>query len=218
MSPLYAAALMIIIGFVIGLLSVAGFFWVRAFLRPKETLASNEEARDLAMRVVLLLDDFAGACYSASTDLPEIDDDDPSTYFLHSDDPALVLPKDANWALFRRELADEIRWLPNRLRNVVDALESIDISPPEFNDLFEHRQDDFAQLGLKAMDIIEKLCAEYDLPLPERPSYYQPREHMAAKVRQMDEFWRRRVESVRQVPAEPSNISPIFGRGGPDSK
>jgi hypothetical protein len=30
-------------------------------------------------------------------------------------------------------------------RKVRDAFESIEIEPPEFNDVFEHRQDDFAR-------------------------------------------------------------------------
>jgi hypothetical protein len=28
----------------------------------------------------------------------------------------------------------------------------------------------------------------------------------------MDEFWRRRAQSARHVPDEPSNVTPIFGR------
>lgn len=212
MSPFDIAALMLVAGLAIGSLSIVAILWVRRVLDRRRTGVNTDDARDLAMRLVLALDDFVGTCYTAAHDFPEFDVDEPENFFLHADDPVLLLPKDANWSLFARELSEEIRWLPNRLRNVVDALESIEIEPPEFNDLFEHRQDEFARLGLRAMDLIDRLCAAYQLPLPERPDYYDPRKDFSAKIGEMAEFWRRRAQSARQVPAEPSNITPLFGR------
>lgn len=213
MSPFDIAALMLVLGFAIGALSIGAAHWMRRFLSLQSRPLGNDDARDLAMRTVLSLDDLVGACYAAVHDFPEFDPEDPSVFVLHAEDPVLVLPKDVNWSLLGRDLSDEIRWLPNRLRNVVDALQSIEIDPPEFNDLFEHRQDDFSRIGLRAMDLIERLCATYDLSLPERPAYYQPRENFTTKVREMEKLWKRRAESARQVPSEPSNITSIFGGG-----
>ncbi len=212
MSPFDFAALMILIGFALAVVLIGMVVWIGRKIQPGKTVQDGDQARDLAMQSVLAIDDFVGACYVAAHDFPEYDVDEPENFFLHADDPALVLPKDANWSLLDRELSDEIRWLPNRLRNVRDALESIEIEPPDFNDLFEHRQDDYSRLGLRGMDLVERICAAYDLPLPTRPDYYNPRKDFLAKIREMDEFWRRRAQSARLVPDEPSNITSLFGR------
>ncbi len=212
MSPFVLAALMLVTGFTFAVLSVGASIWIVRQLSSRRGVPNGEAARDLAMQSVLVIDDFVGACYQAAHDFPEYEVDEPENFFLHADDPVLLLPKDADWTLLLRELSDEIRWLPNRLRNVHDALESIEIEPPEFNDLFEHRQEDFARLGLRAMDLIDRICAAYQLPPPSRPRYYDPRKDFNAKIREMDDFWRRRAESARQVPEELSNVTPIFGR------
>lgn len=210
MTPFDLAAVTFAGGAVIGATSIGAWFWARGeFVRRR---ANGEATRNLAMQSVLAIDDLVGACYIAAHDYPEYDVDEPENFFLHSDDPVLVLPKDADWSLLNRDLADEIRWLPNRLRNVRDALESIEIEPPDFNDLFEHRQDDYARLGLRAMDLVERICSEHQLPLPSRPDYYDPRGEFAAKITEMEEFWKRRAQSARQVPSEQSNVTPIFGR------
>ncbi|MDE1990886.1 MAG: hypothetical protein KGI75_00205 [Rhizobiaceae bacterium] len=218
MSPLEFAATLLLAGTTIGSVSVAAILWMRLSRQNEQQKASGDEARDLAMRVVLSLDDLVGACYSAANDFPDVDVDDPSSFFFHTDDPALLLPKDVNWSFLGRELSDEVRWMPNRLRNLTDALESIKIDPPDYKDLFERRQDGFARLGLRTMDLVEKICERFELPLPERPAYYNPRRDFLSKIREMEEFWRRQTETARQVPSEKSNITPIFGRGMPDNQ
>lgn len=168
------------------------------------------DARDLAMRTVLALDDFMGSCYSAAYDQPEFNPMDPGDFILHTDDPVLVLPRDANWALLRSDLGEEIIWLPNRLRNVVEALESIDISRADFGDYFEHRSDEFSRLGLRAFELMETLTAAYSLPLPSRPDFYRPKEGMQAKVAEMAAMWSRRRKAQRSVASETSNVMPLF--------
>jgi hypothetical protein len=211
MSPFDFAAVMLVTGFALGGVLIGVIVWVGREIDRRRIGQRGDAARDLAMQSVLAIDDFVGACYIAAHDFPEYDIDEPENFFFHADDPVLVLPKDADWSLIDRELSDEIRWLPNRLRNVRDALESIEIEPPEFNDLFEHRQDDYARLGLRGMDLVERICAKYQLPLPTRPDYYDPRTDFVSKIREMDEFWRRRAQSAKQVPDEPSNVTSLFG-------
>ncbi|KRB49243.1 hypothetical protein ASE04_18930 [Rhizobium sp. Root708] len=211
MSP-FDSALLLLAGFAVAAVSIGVVVWVVRGIDRTRVTQHGDAARDLAMQSVLAIDDFVGACYIVAHDFPEYDVDEPENFFLHADDPVLLLPKDADWSLLDRELSDEIRWLPNRLRNVRDALESIDIEPPQFNDLFEHRQDDYARLGLRGMDLVERICTTYQLPLPTRPDYYNPRKGFVSKIREMDEFWRRRVQSAGQVRDEPSNVTPLFGR------
>jgi hypothetical protein len=212
MSPFDVAALTLTAGASITVVAIGIAVLLRREHARRDAGQDAEAARDLAMQSVLAIDDFVGACYIAAHDFPEYDVEEPENFFLHADDPVLVLPKDADWSLLGRELSEEIRWLPNRLRNVRDALESIEIEPPQFNDLFEHRQDDYARLGLRGMDLVERICAAHQLPLPSRPDYYDPRADFVSKMREMKEFWRRRDQSAMQVPREPSNVTPLFGR------
>jgi hypothetical protein len=49
-----------------------------------------------------------------------------------------------------------------------DALRSIEIEPPDFK-LGEHRQDDFAPLGLRSKELVDRISAAYQLPAAEAP-------------------------------------------------
>lgn len=207
---------MLIIGAILGAAGVSlGLLLSTLATRSKTERPARDNqdwaARHLAMRTVLALDDFVGGCYAAVHDNPEFNPADPGDFIFHADDPVLVLPPDADWTILKPELIDDILWMPNRARTVLDALESLDISPPDFDDYFQHRQEDFSRLGLRAMDLIEQLCAAYGLVLPDRPAYYHPRAGFEAKVAQMTALWGRRRQAQRNLPAEPSNITPLFG-------
>jgi hypothetical protein len=74
----------------------------------------------------------------------------------------------------------------NLLHNMRDALRSIEIEPPDFK-LGEHRQDDFARLGLRSKELVDRIFAAYQLDF-------------LAEIRETDDFWRRQAESAWQVP------------------
>jgi hypothetical protein len=203
-----------IIGAIVALVGVAAGWAIASVPRFSAQRRINSArkagaARDLAMRAVLALDDFAGACHATAHDSPEFNPADAGDFIFHVDDPTLILPKDVDWSIIDPALADDIIWLPNRLRNTIDALESLELSPPDFSDYFEHRQEDFAKLGLRALDLIDRLCAEYGLPQPERPDYYRPREGLQAKAIEIAGFWSRRRMAQRNT-AEQSNVTPLF--------
>lgn len=198
-----------IAGILMGLLIGAFPFWLRGARRQREE--SDLDSRNLAMQAVLSLDDFVGACYAAAHDNPEFNPADTGEFAFHTDDPVLTFPKGVDWRSLKPELADELMWMPNRVRNVSDGLESLDISPPDFDDFFERRQEGFASLGLRALDLIDRLCAAYELTAPQRPSYYRPRDGFVAKVTQMNALWRRRQQTQKNLPKETSNVTPLFG-------
>jgi hypothetical protein len=202
---------------VVGALSVTGYLSVRGLWQRQPRLVSADAAREVAMRVVLALDDLVGACYIAATDSPEIDVDEPKQFFFHSDDPVLHLPKDVDWTLLGQGLGDDVRWIPNRLRNLVEALESVEIDPPNYKNLFERRQEGFARIGLSAADLIERIAEQFKISMPERPDYYDPRQGFILKIQEVEEFWKRRTDSVRQLPDGKSNVTPLFGRWAPDN-
>ncbi|WP_146260151.1 hypothetical protein [Rhizobium tubonense] len=171
----------------------------------------KQNARALAMRVVLALDDLVGGCHSAAIDAPEFNPGDPGDFVLHTDNPKLILPRDVDWSCLTPELMEDILWMPNRLRNIIDGLESLDVSPPEFDDFFLHRQADFSRLGLRAMDLIDRICLEYGIEQPERPPYYEPRDTFEEGVALAADFSDRRRKSERNASRGTSNVTPLFG-------
>lgn len=213
----------IILGVLLGAGSIAtGVMLSRSLLwagirRPQQVNRRREE-RMLAMRVVLALDDLVGGCHSAAIDAPEFNPSDAGDFVLHTEDPRLILPKDVDWSLLSPELAEEVLWMPNRLRNILDALESLDVNAPEFDDFFLHRQADFSKLGLRAMDIIDTLCAEYGIEAPERPLYYDPRATFEEGVALAVDFTDRRRKSQKNASTGRSNVTPLFGNGGIEAK
>lgn len=172
--------------------------------------ALGHEARLLAVRTVIALDDFVGACYAAANDSPEFNPSDPGDFIFHMDDPELVLPADIDWTLLNPELADDILWMPYRIRNVMDGLESLNVDQPGMEKFFEHRQEDFSRLGLRALDLIDKFCLAYDLTPPARPAYYEPRAALAQKVDEMVDLRNSRKAARTRPASEPSNVTALF--------
>jgi hypothetical protein len=169
---------------------------------------SKIASRNHAMRAVLALDDFVGACYAAVEDMPEFNPTDPGDFLLHTDEPSLVWPADVDWTTLGPDLADDLMWFPNRVRNVMDALESLDITPPTFSNFFEHRREEFSRLGLRALALIDKLTNAYNLEQLERPAYYRPKELFNAKLALAAAFWARRNRSISTD--EETNITRLF--------
>lgn len=175
--------------------------------------ASEYEARLLAVRTVIALDDFVGACYAAANDSPEFNPSDPGDFIFRMDDPELVLPADIDWTVLSPELADDILWMPYRVRNVMDGLESLNIDQPGLDKFFEHRQEDFSRLGLRALNLIDKFCLAYDLTPPARPAYYEPRAALAQKVEDMVDLRNRRRAARSRPASEPTNVTALFNAG-----
>jgi hypothetical protein len=211
-----------ILGSLISILSVSVGFLGAIILsasrrRQPRRGSRSSDRRHLAMRTVLALDDFVGAAYAAVHDTPEFSPDDPRQFVFHADDPALNLPKNVVWQVFGTELADEIQWLPNRVQNVTDGLDALDLSAPGFGDFFQHREEDFSLLGLEALYLIDRLCEASGLSRPIRPAYYHPETAFRKKIREIEAFWQRRQDSYSAVPKDGSNVTPLFGgsRVGP---
>jgi hypothetical protein len=208
-----------VLGSVIAALAILFGFLAAAVLamkaRPSRSAKRPQSAarRDLAMRTVLALDDFVGAAYAAVHDKPEFNPDDQGQFVFHADDPSLLLPKNVDWALFGTELADDIQWLPNRIQNVTDGLDALDLCAPGYSGFFQHRQEDFSRLGLEALYLIDRLCDAADLTRPVRPAYYHPEAGFMTKIREVEAIWQRRQASQSAVPTDGSNVTPLFGPG-----
>nr|WP_246799104.1 hypothetical protein [Rhizobium leguminosarum] len=169
------------------------------------------------MLTVLALDDFVGASYAAINDTPEFNPMDDGEFAFHVPDPRLSLPQDADWDLLGSEMSHEILWLSNRVKNLSNALDSLDLSMPGFDSFFERRQEGYAGLAAEAMDIIERLLEEFDLTLPAKPEYYRQREGFAAAIQSAGERNSGRRNSGAVVQSNGSNVLQLFPKTGEDA-
>ncbi|MGA1834551.1 hypothetical protein [Rhizobium wenxiniae] len=149
---------------------------IPGLFRPRD---KKSNARNLAMLTVLALDDYVGACYAAVHDKPEFNPADQVEFAFHLPEPVLNLPKDVEWRSLGDDLGEEILWFSNRVRNHENALESLDLARKDHDSFFERRVEGYARLAARAMDLIARVCNEFDLTLPDKPDYYHQAEGLA---------------------------------------
>lgn len=167
------------------------------------------DARHLALRTILALDDYVGQCYTAAFDSPEFDPRDETKFqFRDGTVPDLKLPEDADWRLLEPRLMEDVMWLPSHHQTNTDALNSLDVFPPDWDDYFERRAEGYAKLGKRALGLIGRLCCEYGIREPERPEYYDPKEGFGRKIAEIDEFWKKRQAANAKMFAELNAASP----------
>jgi hypothetical protein len=169
---------------------------------------ADRNARNLAMRTMLALDDYVGACYSAVHDKPEFNPMDQEEFAFHLPEPVLILPDDANWQLFGADLGEEIMWFSNRVTNHENALESLDLAKPAHDRFFERRVEGYARLAARAMDLIARIGSQFDLTLPEKPDYYRQAEGLASILHSLDNATANKVQ--HGTGNGTTNVTPLF--------
>lgn len=174
--------------------------------QPRRGIIGAAEARQVALRTVIALDDFVGACHAAVNDMPEFNPADPSEFLFHVEDPRLNLPRDVDWIVLDQDLGEQLQWMPNRIRNVMDGLDSLDGPSLALEVLFERREEDFARLGLRALDLMAAISARYDCGLPQRPTHFDPRQHFLDRIAAVAESRGRRLAATRRG-NEVSNVT-----------
>jgi hypothetical protein len=210
-----------LVGAMIGAGCFAGGAIVPSALRwASAERARNQkaDARSTAMLTALALDDFVGAAYAAVHDTPEFSRTNEGEFVFHTPEPVLVLPRALDLSLLGEELFNETLWLSNRVTNLGNALDSLDLSSPGFDRFFERRQEGYAVLAATAMDLIERLLADFDLNLPEKPGYYRQREGLASVVQAAGERSTgvRKTAGLAQAPG--SNITYLFPKTGEEGE
>ncbi|MGF9564983.1 hypothetical protein AAIH70_15825 [Neorhizobium sp. BT27B] len=172
------------------------------------TRESKMAARNLAMQAVLALDDYVGACYAAVHDVPEFNPADQVEFAFHVPEPILSFPKEVDWHLLGKDLGEEIMWFSNRVSNVESALESLDLSRNHHDGFFERRIEGYARLAVRAMDLIARICGEFELTMPEKPEYYRQAEGLSNILRNVEAAAERRGDSTSA--GETTNVTPLF--------
>jgi hypothetical protein len=181
-----------------GLIAVGGQLAVTLIAWGKEVWfdrsKKRKEAEYLAMRLVLVFDELTNDCYNTVHDPLMADREGCSESTVA--DPTLTLPSNGDYKALPRHLMFEIMSMPNRLDSIMEGLSSAwDFSgPPDFTEFFEYRREHWSKLGLKSLDLIDALCRQYKIPVPERPEYYSPRQSFENELAEIIEDQKKRSE------------------------
>lgn len=169
----------------------------------------RKDAEYLAMRLVLVLDALVGACYNTVHD-PLTEDSEGVTENTVAD-PTLTLPIDGDYRAPPRSLMYELLSMPNKLDGIKEGLAgTADFSfPPDYWGYYECREEHWSKLGLKAPDLIDALCREYKIPLPERPEHYMPRKSFREVVTTIEAAQQARNERNTAIIAKLSASPPV---------
>ncbi|MGJ4906977.1 hypothetical protein [Bradyrhizobium sp. HKCCYLS2033] len=164
-----------------------------AWLKEARFAASKrrKDAEYLAMRLVLVFDALVNACYNAVHDpLDVIEGVTENTL----PDPTLTFPMDGDYKSLPRGLMYEVLSMPNRLDSIKEGLAATaDFSdPPYYAEYYAYRREHWSKLGLKALELIDALCRQYNIPPPERPEHYTPRESFFDVLKKVENEQRER--------------------------
>nr|WP_210303726.1 hypothetical protein [Rhizobium cellulosilyticum] len=202
----------------LGALIGAGSYAIGASARSVLTVSgslfkpsrSEQNARSLAMVTVLALDDYVGACFAAVHDKPEFNPAEEIEFAFHVPEPVLALPKDVNWQLLGTELGEEIQWFSNRVSNLENALDSLDLSKSSHDGFFERRVAGYTQLAVRAMDLITLVCEKFGLVLPEKPDFYNQADRFARILQNVQGPTGAKTDARGAVQADADNVTPLF--------
>ncbi|KAB7702096.1 hypothetical protein GBN33_03075 [Plesiomonas shigelloides] len=151
---------------IIGILGVIIGFLLN-FVKELFTSRSvrKKEAEYLAIRMICIFEPFLHKCVSVAYD-DGLTDKDGYSHAQTSTPDIDVEIKDVNWKSLPSELMYEILYFPSLIKNanryISDVAEN-NSTPPDFDEVFEERQYQYALIGIKAAAIIEKLKSEYDI-------------------------------------------------------
>ncbi|MGM4928813.1 hypothetical protein [Tardiphaga sp. 619_E2_N8_5] len=186
-----------------GAIAVGGQLTVTLMAWTKEALFAadkrRKEAEYLAMRVVLTLDELVGGCYNAVCD--PLREDEEGASHTTTPNPTLTLPADGDYKALPRSVMYELLSMPNRLSGIKEGLSSVgeESFPPDYEEYFEYRRLNWSKFGLQALSLIDTLCREYKIPVPERPDYYTPSESFKAEIAEIERRKRERDERTQSL-------------------
>ena len=178
----------LISGFIVFALAVSISVWLQSALpQAKEVISTvlgasialgstwlfksedtEKSARYLAVRLICLFDEYMEDCVSVVNDdgLYFGERRQDGCRFPQVAPPQLVYPDDVDWRSINGDLMYEILSLPSDVKAGDSSVEfSWQIAnAPDFEEFFEDRAFHYAQFGLRAYDLAQKLRKEYDIP------------------------------------------------------
>jgi len=174
-----------LIGFA-GVCVGAGIAWFRDHLAGRDKKKSD--AAYLAAIVGGALDTFVSGCSEVVGDSGQVDRDGYShpRATLPGFDPSKL---DVEWRTIPPELLFDIQDLPYQILSaegaINDAAEYVAM-PPDYEEIFEERQYQFAKLGLHCLDIAERLRAFAKLSPRQKVYQWDPKIFFERKIEEIE--------------------------------
>jgi len=189
--------------------SLAGVAMGSALAWLREALAHRtmreRSARYLAIRVICLLDKYVEACASVATD-DGLDHGQPDEEGCRSPQvqapEAPAFPGDLDWRSIDHSLAYRLLSMPNAAEaaeHSISVASEYQAGPPDYEEYFEERQDQYAMLGLAAHALTEELRNRYGIPQLDI-QVWNPVEQMREARQQVEEARRKRKERLLASP------------------
>jgi hypothetical protein len=179
--------------------------WIKETLN--ERAQRGRHARYLAIQVIRVLEEFIDKCSDVVFDDGTSEGRPAGRYSsgeMYNEaqvtcPEAPVYPPDLDWRSIDTDTVYRIVMLSNMKRSVdlriSDAADHD--SPPDYGEFFRARWEGYAELGLEAFAICEKLRKSYNLPQPDW-RYYNPKKVFEEKKGEV-ERQRKRIEDSNRV-------------------
>jgi len=210
LENLASPSLGLIVGFVTGASLSAVAILILVALSGKTWGRPRATASRLALKALLLLDEFAVACHAAAFDTPEFDEDDPDLFFMHTDEPSLTFPDTFEWSILGSEIENELARMPNAALNVSRALEHLQTVSQADEDFFGTRRAEYVKLGIAAFDLADRIENKFSLSTLERPDFFRPRQDLLREQRKRQSALAGKENTLTAQASSPSNVTSIF--------
>jgi len=162
-------------------------------------------ARYLAIRVVCTLDRYIESCADVASDDGLCQGQPNAEGYLEpqvSPPSPPVFPEDLDWKSIEPALMYRILSLPSQAeaanRMIGAAWDSAD--PPDYEQAFEERQDQYAKLGLTAFALTQEIRKKYGIP-PQDLGEWDPAAHLAKVRERVEEERRGRRQQLAALPS-----------------
>lgn len=127
-------------------------------------------ARHLAIRIISILDAYLVTCV-------RVVEDDGLSYGQRDEHGCLVpqvstppppcFPEELDWKSIDHRLMYRLLLMPNEAQSANDKIASVweyVAGPPDYDEFFEERQEQYSSLGLRAFELAQELRTTYDIP------------------------------------------------------
>lgn len=166
------------------------------------TQSVKRKARYLAIRIVCLLDKYIEDCVS-------VVNDDGLCYGSRTEDGFLepqvacpstpIFPDDIDWKSINYDLMYEILSFPSNMEaadGMISNVSEFDATPPDYEEFFEERAFQYAELGITAHKLAQKLRDQYTIPA-QNYDEWNPISELKSKLEKIKARRKERAQSIQ---------------------
>lgn len=172
----------------------------------------KRNARHLAIRIVSVLDTYLDTCVRVVEDDGLSHGQPDENGFLAAQvatPPPPSFPEELDWKSIDHKLMYRLLLMPNEAQSANDKIASVSeyvAGPPDYDEYFEERQEQYSILGLKALELARELRKTYDIP-DSRYGDWNPVERLREARQRLDRYRKERQQRLAALP------SPDLGSG-----